>query len=537
MVLNMLILITLWELGLVLLCTAFMIKKCMCMRRGGKQQIYKIIVLCLSLILSFILGGQLSALFVTGRYVDVLTLSNLYSYSDVGWKIVLSSASIILICLGVTLFVAIATKKGRYKHISWPIILYCLVFWCINPQGAIYSFGKTCYGYFDQSFYTPNAKIRKIQQQIYAQNITYNNKFDAQKVMDLRNKNIVVVFAEGFSFQWIDKFNKYKDLTPNLDQFLETSVYFDNYYNHTAATFRGLRGQLTSSYQLRSGYVKAHNGLGQISEAEIKQSLTGNLVSIPHILKNNSYSTYFLSTHPSTHQLNMVLKTLEFDTVFGADSFTHTKQTGKNLTDQQLFSALGDFINNDKLKKPFFIGTYNIGTHLGQNSPDVKYADGSNILLNTIHNFDDAFGKFWQSVKDRKDLVIILTADHAAYPSELYDKTFSTHRKYPVDKIPFAVWYNSVNPTVFDAQGRNSLDFAPTLLQAMGIRQAFNYFLGCSLFSAECSKEFDHIHSEGGGLFLLTPSLRKLDNRNADDKAIIQKIRDFFNLSEDRRFI
>lgn len=493
--------------------------------------ICKIIVLCVSLILSFILGGQLSALFVTGRYVDVMTLSNLSNYSDVGWKILLSSAFIIFLCLGVTLFVAITANKGWYKNISWPIILYCFVFLCINPQGAIQNFGKTCYGYFNQSFYSPNEKIRKIQQKLYAQNNIYNNNFNAQKVMDLRNKNIVVIFAEGFSFQWIDKFNKYKDLTPNLDQFLEKSVYFGNYYNHTAATFRGLRGQLTSSYQLRGGYVKAHNGLGQINEAEIKQSLTGNLISIPHILKNNFYSTYFLSAHPDTHQLNMVLKTLEFDNVYGSDTFLSIK-TGQNLTDQQLFQALGDLINHDKLKKHFFIGTYNIGTHLGQNSPDVMYKDGNNTLLNTIHNFDDAFGKFWHSVKNTKDLVIILTADHAAWPSKLYDQTFSTHRKYPTDKIPFAVWYNGIEPAVFDVHGRNSLDFAPTLLQSMGIKQAFNYFLGCSLFSTECSKQFDHIYSQGDGLFLHTPSLRTLDNRNVEDKAIIQKIIDFFNLSE-----
>lgn len=169
---------------------------------------------------------------------------------------------------------------------------------------------------------------------------------------------------------------------------------------------------------------------------------------------------------------------------------------------------------------------YNIGTHLGQDSPDVKYGDGSNIMLNTIRNFDDAFGQFWDAVRDRKDIAVILTADHAAYPSELYNKTFDTSRRYFVDRIPLAVWTHDAKHTVIDAKGRNSLDFAPTLLQAMGIRKAFNYFLGCSLFSSACPRKFEYITNVGVA-FWQTPMLRMLSRKNDDDREIMEKIEDF----------
>ena len=510
----------------------------MCIEGGGKKQIYKIIVLCVSLILSFVLGCQLSSLFVTGRYVDVLTLSNLYSYRDVGWKIILTSSFIIIICLGLTIFTAVTSWRGWYRTIRWPIALYCLFFFCVNPQGALLNFGKTSHEYMGQSLFTPNAKMRKLQQELYAQDDTFSNDFDIRKVLDFRNKNVVVVFAEGFSTQFIDKFNNYKGLTPNIDKFMEESAYFDNYYNHTAATFRGLRGQLTSSYQLRSGYRKDNNGLGQINEEQIKKTLTGNLISVPHILKDHGYHSYFLSAHPDKHQLNLVLETLEFDTVYGSDDFLSGSDKGKNLSDQQLFSALSDMVKNNKLQKPFFIGTYNMGTHFGQNSPDLKYGNGKNILLNTVHNFDNAFGKFWNSVKDRQDLVIILTADHATPPyGGPYNETFGTHRLYPVGKIPFVIWTHGIKHQVIDVKGRNSLAFAPTLLQALGIKHSFNYFLGCSLFNPACPKPFSKIYNEGSDRFLETPAIRKLDEANKDDKVIIQKIRDFYNLSEDRRFL
>lgn len=492
-------------------------------------------ILCISFILSFILGGQLSALFATGRYVDVLTLSNLYSYSDVGWKIILSSALVILLCVSMTLLVALAAGKGWYKPFGWAIAVFSLIFVCANPQGAIRNFVRTGYITVNQSFYSPNAKIREVQKKLYAQENIFSSDADQRKAFDLRGKNIVVVFAEGFPLEFIDKFNRYNDLTPNIDRFLAESVYFDNYFNHTASTFRGLRGQLTSSYQLRRGYSHSNekNGLAQISGDKLKSTLSGNLVSVPHILKDNNYHSYFLSTHLHKYQLNLMLETLEFDRVYGADDFL---TTNNELTDQQLFSTLSDLINKDKLKKPFFIGTYNLGTHFGQDSPDVKYGDGKNSILNTIRNFDDAFGKFWSSVKDRKDTAVILTADHAVIPGQLYTATFGTpHRGFPIDKVPFVVWNPDRKPGVLDAGGRNSLDLAPTLLQALGIRHAFNYFLGCSLFEPSCNKPFEHIANVDDG-FWETPSLRALDPKDPKDAGNMQKIKDFYNLSEDRRF-
>lgn len=489
--------------------------------------IVKILIIFALLLFSFILGGQLSSLYSTGHYIEALTLSNLGSYRDVGWKIILSSTLIILICLLLTIIAAITTIKGFYGTIGWPVVLYCLLFCCVNPQGAMLNFGKAYHTLLSERFFSPNAIVRKQQKQLYGKDNTSDNDAEVLSTMDLRNKNIVVVFAEGFSAQWIDKFNLYRDLTPNISNFLDQSVYFDNYYNHTSPTFRGLCGQLTSSYQYQGGFIGV-NGAGEVIRENIRRSSSDSVISIPHILRDNGYHSYFLVAHPNDEQLTHVLEILEFDNVYGADDFSSAHS---ELTDQQLFSALGDLINNNKLKEPYFIGTYNVGTHLGKDSPDVKYGDGKNQLLNTIYNFDNAFGKFWNSVKDRKDIAVILTADHAAYPSDLYNQTFKTKRRYFVDKVPFVVWGQNIKPEVIDANGRNSLDFAPTLLQAMGIRHAFNYFLGCSLFDPACPRKFEYIHCEGITC-LQTPMMRPLDNSNADDKEMLKKIYDFFNLSE-----
>jgi arylsulfatase A-like enzyme len=291
-----------------------------------------------------------------------------------------------------------------------------------------------------------------------------------------------------------------------------------------------LRGQLTSSYQFKGGYNASNDGLGQITEDEINNYFADTLVSLPNILENNGYHTYFLSAHSSNSQLNRMLKTLGFEHIYGAEDFHDSKES---LSDQEIFSVLAELITHQKLNAPYFLGIYNLGTHLGQDSPDKKYGDGKNILLNSIHNFDNAFGKFLERVKGQKDLVIIFTADHAAYPSKVYNQTFGTNRSCFVDKIPFIIWHQGIKPETIDIQGRNSLTFAPTLLNAIHINSAFNYFLGCSLFDKSCPQPFEFIANIGDE-FYRTPNLTKLDDNNPEDRIIKQKIRDFFNLSENQ---
>lgn len=523
---DMLILITLFELASVMLWTAFLSQKSA--RLGAVCRTAVILILLLS---SGILGAQLSSICSTGHYLDALTFSNLKSWRDAGWRIVLSSAAITVSCMLLTLTAALLPLQKFCRHHGRTILICCLVCLaacCADQKGAFRNFNHAYRSYLKQKAFRTDPEIRKIQQQIYGQNETFGNAAQAESVPDLRGKNIVVIFAEGFSAEWIDLFNRYSGLTPNIDSFLGESLYFDGYFNHTAATFRGLRGQLTSSYQTEGGYYRTNDGLGQISGEKLRKKLAGNLVSVPQILEKNGFHTYFLSAHERKEQLNLMLETLEFGRVFGADDFYEGAQ---RLTDRQLFSVLKELVSGGRLRQPYFLGLYNIGTHLGQNSPDEKYGSGKNTLLNTIRNFDDAFGRFWSSVRDRKDLAVILTADHAAYPSDLYNLTFGTQRSYFADRIPFAVWTGGTGHRVIDAGGRNSLDFAPTLLQMMGIKNAFNYFLGCSLFSKECRWRFQYITNIDDS-FWETPSLRRLSSRNEDDREIMRKIRDFYHLSE-----
>lgn len=292
--------------------------------------------------------------------------------------------------------------------------------------------------------------------------------------------NVLVFFVEGFSARTIGTYNpEFKELTPNLDKFANESLVVKNYYNHTAATERGLRGQFCSIYP----YF---------------EKVSFHTTCLNNILNKQGYTTSFIDSDRSdTTSTDEIMKSIGINhAITGDDLFQFTKE-GKGLrpeglTDSQLFEALTGWIQTQN-GQPFFVGVYNVGTHafIDVDDSEEKYGDGSNHTLNTIHNFDRAFGKFWNEFKKTplaKNTLVIITADHAHYPEPSYKEliTDPAYQKLFIDQVPFII-HDPLKPyhSEFDAYSATSINFAPTLLHYLGISKAKNAFVGHSLFSKE----------------------------------------------------
>lgn len=301
--------------------------------------------------------------------------------------------------------------------------------------------------------------------------------------------NVVVFFVEGMSANIIDYYGgKYKDLTPNINNLANSSLVFKNYYNHTAATFRGLRGQLSSTYQYIGGTDASAKGLDQVSSEQVVLHTLNKLTTLPDILRDEGYSTYFISPHYRDANLNTMLASLGFDRVY---TRTDDKDFKASVTEPLSDKALIDFLikNTETKKSPFFIGLYNFGTHLTIDSPDVKYKDGRSITLNRFHNLDAQIGRYIEYLKKSgmiKNTIFILTSDHASFPAPEFTSVIDTPKNYFIDKVPLIIYWEGVQHQVIDAQGKNSVNFAPTLLNVLKISKVKNYFMGCSLLEENC---------------------------------------------------
>ncbi|HFP3245371.1 TPA: LTA synthase family protein [Escherichia coli] len=480
-----------------------------------------------------ILGVQAASLFSSGQYLMPLALSNAAEVESLGIGEVIKVFSIFILFVIVS-FVTMPSGAlvGRIKYYKFSFFCIVLLLVCsFISTGPVYAFYETAKLYYLQQTFKPSEKIGDagksfLKTSVFITPLQNNNNF--------KGRNVIVIFAEGFSSEIIGNSKMaHFPITPNLDKLSTEALSFKNYYNHTAATFRGLRGQLTSGYQFRDGLTDAGTGIAQLSSVEINNIYLHRQTSLPDILKEYGYKSYFIASTEKNSPLNTMLKTLNFDKVLGMGDFIGYQRD--RMTDKQTFNALQYFLRSQENKNErFFIGVYPSGTHHGQDSPNEKYFDGSNPLYNKFYNYDFQLGKFVDFFRRSSfygNTLLIITSDHSTFPSTEYKKSFNSDSRYFVDKIPFLIIGKNITPEVLDAGGENSLSFAPTILHMLGIQYSMNYFLGCSLLDKTCTSPFSHLSAIGSDYFNIGKENHVELIQNNSGNELIKLAERFYNIS------
>ena len=480
-----------------------------------------------------ILGVQAASLFSSGQYLMPLALSNAAEVESLGIGEVIKVFSIFILFVIVS-FVTMPSGAlvGRIKYYKFSFFCIVLLLVCsFISTGPVYAFYETAKLYYLQQTFKPSEKIGDagksfLKTSVFITPLQNNNNF--------KGRNVIVIFAEGFSSEIIGNSKMaHFPITPNSDKLSTEALSFKNYYNHTAATFRGLRGQLTSGYQFRDGLTDAGTGIAQLSNVEINNIYLHRQTSLPDILKEYGYKSYFIASTEKNSPLNTMLKTLNFDKVLGMGDFIGYQRD--RMTDKQTFNALQYFLRSQENKNErFFIGVYPSGTHHGQDSPNEKYFDGSNPLYNKFYNYDFQLGKFVDFFRRSSfygNTLLIITSDHSTFPSTEYKKSFNSDSRYFVDKIPFLIIGKNITPEVLDAGGENSLSFAPTILHMLGIQYSMNYFLGCSLLDKTCTSPFSHLSAIGSDYFNIGKENHVELIQNNSGNELIKLAERFYNIS------
>lgn len=391
-------------------------------------------------------GLQFINVFFVGGYIEALTLENLDCAGDIGFYNIIKLSLIFLMY-----FTLLIKSKINLKHRKryFPVLFCAILAITLSEKFPINSLFKTTKIVIENIFIPKdvgcNGDLFK-KNNILKENSSWNYN---------GKKNIILLFTEGTSLRVISK-----ELTPNADALRNKSIVFENYYNHTATTYRGIRGQLISGIQHHGGCFD------QKCHPESLQS----------ILKNNGYYTIFISPHASHHPINNFFKEIGgFDKVYS-----------ETLSDKKLYKKIfEEYEFASKKNKPFLIVAYVVGTHEGMDSPDIKYKNGSNPYLNKFHNNDVWFGKFFEKyIKSSQvnNTILVYTTDHCTHSSEGYNSTFNYPDLEWIDTIPLFLYNPSFDHKVYNANGLTSLTLTPTLLDMLGFHKVTNHFLGHSLF-------------------------------------------------------
>lgn len=486
----------------------------------------------LNVILSTVFLVQEFTFMFSGEYLSLLMIDNIKSVSVLGSKLLLYIISIIIVFFIIFLPFKFFKYKKYYFILSFIYITSLIyIFFIIGRLSTpISAFAGTITEIVEQEVYAYRSKFedkKEILKYFYRNSIESGNiKHNYINYGGIDKPNIIVIFTEGLSSEVLDVYNNlHLNLTPNLNKLYKESLSFDNYFNHTAATFRGLRGQLYSSYQYRGGWDRENKGFVELDKDSISKDTNVEIKSIIDILRENGYHSYFINPEPNLDFFYNYLSSFGFDEIYPSNS------ADKSLSDKESFLELEKSIY--KAKEPFFIGFYNIGTHHGMDSPDIKYGDGSNPILNKFHNYDAQFGKWFNKMKSKglfKNTLLVFTTDHASYNAPEWKKSFNSNQSTFIAKIPLFLYGDGIKSGKMDANGRNSLDLAPTLLDILNITNFGNYFLGNSLFYEHPSK-YDKYSSIGNDIYYIEECNSVKKYKSLRDKKIKADISKFFVIS------
>lgn len=473
------------------------------------------------LIYAFIFATQITSLIEVGYYVPVIALTNLDNYKDVGMTPYYVFSGIFVFILLIAYF----TRKYRKLLVSNIALILLIAFSLFYPYNSVHLFTKVWIDALKESIFLSQFKLNDQEKNEILKSITKDKIVYDSNVSDYiepKKYNVILFFVESFSKNVVNK-----EVMPNVSKFLDESIDIQNYFNHTAATARGIRGQLFSFFQISGGSNKNATGVTQLTKDKIQEKFKQNnkLISLIDILNQNGYSSYFQSAQKNSSTFNIYLNTLGFKRLYGVeDKKNKDNYNPDRLSDQDSFALLQENLKN--LKEPFFYTIYTFATHTKIDYSDHKYKDGSNPNLNKFYNFDYYFGEFlkWFKSSNLKDnTIIILTADHAHYPDKSFEDSFKNTSNAYIDKVVFGIYKNGITPVKFDANDLSSLSLAPTICDILDIKNGKNTFLGKSIFE----KNFDEVNkisAIGPVEFyrLKNHKINKIDEKN--DKKIIDKI-------------
>jgi len=308
--------------------------------------------------------------------------------------------------------------------------------------------------------------------------------------------NVILVMVESLSSFFIeDPAMRELGITPNLDVFGEEALYFSNIVNANTPTLQGQIATLASSLHVFKTTMNMSLRSGHPDVDEQNSDRVGWIATrypyLSLLLKEHGYE----SVHIQSGDAEFAGTERHFRLSAGYDEFISVADSGYADQRQYVLSSWGARdIDTFRLAShwlesrqggPFFMTLSTMDIHHPY-LPAIKKLGVDDDLLNTVFSTDAGFGVFWdylRSSKYKDNTIVIVTADHALFPTADYLRLRGESIGY-YDQIPLMIYsplHKSRMGTVDDTRG-SQLDIAPTVFELLELDSS-NAFMGLSLLS------------------------------------------------------
>lgn len=357
-------------------------------------------------------------------------------------------------------------------------------------------------GVFYSHFYSTKLFIR--EKLSVDDDITYEEKEMIKNMFETKNKertggrysgiaegkNLIIVQMEAIQSFIIGRTINGKEITPNLNKFINESIYFDNIYYQTA-------GGNTSDAEFL-----CNTSLYPVAEGAVYYRFYENTYhSLPKVLKEKGYDTYAFHGYDEVFwNRNVMYETLGFDKYISEKDYELDEFVGwhgEALSDMSFFRQSFDKIDTNKPFYGFFVtlSCHHPFDYFEDYDFDVGELQGTYLgnYIKAAHYADKCIGYFIDELKRRDlfdDTLLVLYGDHKAIPivnaEELYEFLGLEEREdiwAKLQKVPLMIKYPNQNtPEVISRIG-GQIDILPTISNMMGFD--FPYALGKDLLNTD----------------------------------------------------
>lgn len=230
-------------------------------------------------------------------------------------------------------------------------------------------------------------------------------------------KNLIVIQVEALQAFPINKKINGVEITPNLNNWIKKSAYFNNYFYQTAAGG-------TSDAEFLS-----NNSLYPTASGSVTYLYAGNeFNALPKAMANNGYTTAaFHGFRESFWNRNIMYPKYGFQNFYGEKSYNINEEIGLGLSDKSFFNQAIEKIK--ELPQPYYSFMVTLSSHFPYD--DVKKYGNLNVgdlegtlvgnYLKAIHYTDEQLGMFLNKLDKEgitKNSIVVVYGDHYAIPKD-----------------------------------------------------------------------------------------------------------------------
>lgn len=309
-----------------------------------------------------------------------------------------------------------------------------------------------------------------------------------------KGKNVIVISLESLQSFVINKEVDGQEITPFLNNLIDDSYYFENFYHQTS------QGKTSDSE-----FLVANSMFGKNSGAVFFTHASNEYNALPEILKNEGYYTSVMhANNKSFWNRDLMYGALGYDRFFDIASYDVNEENsiGWGLKDVDFFEQSVAHLKAQP--EPFYTNMITLTNHfpfeLSEEDKLINELDTNSRTLNqyvtTVRYMDHALELFFDKLKTEglyENSIFIIYGDHYGI-SEMHNKAMSTFLEKeeitPFDsaqlqQVPMYVHIpgNKDNQTLETVGGQ--IDVKPTIMHLLGIADRKDIQFGTDLFAPQ----------------------------------------------------